>query len=146
MTGKERAAFRAQANGLETILQIGKSGLTETVLRQIEDMLTAKELIKIRLLESAPVAVRECADEIAAKTGADVIQMIGSKIVLYRYSPELHEKQRVKAKNIKMMKTLAIQKQRIKRAKEQKINAKSGKVYGRKQENRTQKENRNLWR
>ena len=92
MTGKERARLRAEANGLETILQIGKGGVTGAVISQIDGALTARELIKIRTLETSPDSGKECADRIAEATGAEVVQVIGSKIVLYRYSNELHEK------------------------------------------------------
>lgn len=116
MNGKERAALRAQANGLDTLLQIGKGGLTEAVLRQIDEMLTARELIKIRLLETSPVALAECADALAQQTGADIIQMIGSKIVLYRYSQPLHDKIKQKEANRKKIQKLALQKRRLESA------------------------------
>ncbi len=103
MTGKERAALRAQANSLEALFQIGKGGLSDAFIKQTDDALKARELIKIKvLLESSPVTPREVADEIAKATGAEVIQVIGGVIVLYRESPELKEKQAQKEKNKKM--------------------------------------------
>ena len=103
MTGKERAAFRAQANGLEPLFHIGKSGMNEGVIAQTDDALRARELIKVKvLLESSPITPREAADQLAAATGAEVIQVIGGVIVLYRESPELKEKAAQKEKNIKM--------------------------------------------
>lgn len=103
MTGKERAAFRAAANGLEPLFQIGKGGVTDAVIAQTDEALTARELIKVKvLLETSPIKPREAADEIAEKTGADVIQVIGGVIVLYRYSPELAEKKAQKEKNKKL--------------------------------------------
>jgi len=91
MTGKERAAFRAQANTLEPLFQLGKGGMSDAVIKQTDDALRARELIKVKvLLESSPITPRQAADELAAATGADVIQVIGGVIVLYRYSPELH--------------------------------------------------------
>ena len=93
MTGKERAAFRAQANALEPLFHIGKSGMNEGVIRQTDDALRARELIKVKvLLESSPITPRQAADELAAAVGAEVIQVIGGVIVLYRESPELKEK------------------------------------------------------
>ena len=93
MTGKERAAFRAQANSLEPLFHIGKSGMNEGVIRQTDDALRARELIKVKvLLESSPITPRQAADELAAAVGAEVIQVIGGVIVLYRESPELKEK------------------------------------------------------
>lgn len=102
MTGKERAAFRARANGLEPLFHIGKSGMNEGVIAQTDDALRARELIKVKvLLESSPITPREAADQLAAATGAEVIQVIGGVIVLYRQSPELMEKAAEKEKNLK---------------------------------------------
>ena len=93
MTGKERAAFRAAANHLEPLFQIGKGGLSDALIKQTDDALRARELIKLKvLLESSPITTRQAADEIAAAVGAEVIQVIGGVIVLYRESPELKEK------------------------------------------------------
>jgi len=103
MTGKERAAFRAQANALEPLFHIGKSGMNEGVIRQTDDALRARELIKVKvLLESSPITPRQAADELAAALGAEVIQVIGGVIVLYRESPELKEKAAQKEKNKKL--------------------------------------------
>ena len=102
MTGKERAAFRAQANALEPLFHIGKSGMNEGVIRQTDDALRARELIKVKvLLESSPITPRQAADELAAAVGAEVIQVIGGVIVLYRESPELKEKAAQKEKHKK---------------------------------------------
>ena len=85
MTSKERAKLRAQANPLEPIIQIGKEGMSENLITQIDDALDTRELIKIRVhLETAPETPREFADKIAAATESDVIQVIGGIIVLYR--------------------------------------------------------------
>ena len=103
MTGKERAAFRAAANHLEPLFQIGKGGLSDALIKQTDDALRARELIKVKvLLESSPITPRETADELAKATGAEVIQVIGGVIVLYRESPELKEKALQKEKNKKM--------------------------------------------
>ncbi len=102
MTGKERAAFRAKANGLEPLFQVGKGGMSEALIKQTDDALRARELIKVKvLLESSPITPRETADELAKATGAEVIQVIGGVIVLYRESPELKEKALQKEKNKK---------------------------------------------
>ena len=85
MTSKERAALRAKANGLEPIIQLGKEGISENLLTQIDDTLDTRELIKIRVhLESAPETPKELAQKLAAPLGAEVIQVIGGIIVLYR--------------------------------------------------------------
>ncbi len=103
MTGKERAAFRAQANHLEPLFQVGKGGMSDALVKQTDDALRARELIKVKvLLESSPITPRETADELAKATGAEVIQVIGGVIVLYRESPELKEKALQKEKNKKM--------------------------------------------
>ena len=103
MTGKERAAFRAKANGLEPLFQVGKGGMSDALIKQTDDALRARELIKVKvLLESSPITPRETADELAKATGAEVIQVIGGVIVLYRESPELKEKALQKEKNKKM--------------------------------------------
>ena len=103
MTGKERAAFRAQANHLEPLFQVGKGGMSDALIKQTDDALRARELIKVKvLLESSPITTRQAADEIAAAVGAEVIQVIGGVIVLYRESPELKEKALQKEKNKKM--------------------------------------------
>ncbi|MFR5876807.1 MAG: ribosome assembly RNA-binding protein YhbY [Eubacterium sp.] len=85
MTSKERAALRAKANPLEPIIQIGKEGITDNLITQIDDTLDVRELIKIRVhLETAPDAPRQFANELGETLGADVIQVIGGVIVLYR--------------------------------------------------------------
>lgn len=85
MTSKERAQLRAQANTLEPIIQIGKEGMSDNLIAQIDDTLDVRELIKIRVhLETAPMSPKEFANELATALGADVIQVIGGIIVLYR--------------------------------------------------------------
>ena len=102
MTGKERAQFRAQANHLEPLFQVGKGGMSDALIKQTDDALRARELIKVKvLLESSPITPRETADALAAATGAEVIQVIGGVIVLYRESPELKEKALQKENNKK---------------------------------------------
>ncbi|MBQ7547045.1 MAG: ribosome assembly RNA-binding protein YhbY [Clostridia bacterium] len=104
MTGKERAKYRAAANGLEPVFQIGKGGVTDALLAQVESALTARELIKIKaLLETIPESPKEMAQQIAAATKADVIQVIGGCIVLYRENPELRQAEKEKEKRKKEM-------------------------------------------
>lgn len=119
MTGKERAAFRAAANHLEPLFQIGKGGLSDALIKQTDDALRARELIKLKvLLESSPITTRQAADEIGAAVGAEVIQVIGGVIVLYRESPELKEKALQKEKNKK--KAAKLQKEKLYAAKKEK--------------------------
>lgn len=88
LNSRQRAQLRGLANSFETILQIGKSGVTENTVKQVSDALEARELIKLRTLETCPTTPRETAEEIAEKTGADVVQVIGSRFVLYKESEE----------------------------------------------------------
>ncbi len=89
MTSKERAAFRAQANSLEPLFQIGKGGMSDALVEQTSDALRKRELIKLKvLLESAPESPREFADKLAEATGSDVIQVVGGSIVLYKENPD----------------------------------------------------------
>ena len=86
MTSKERANFRSMANNIQSILQIGKNGISDNFMKQVDDALEARELIKITLLETAGESVKSLANEIAKSVNAEVIQVIGSKFVLYRKS------------------------------------------------------------
>ena len=95
MNSKERAALRAAANPLEPIFQIGKEGISENLISQLDDALDARELLKIRVhLETSPKKPRELADELQSLLGAEVIQVIGGVIVLYRKADE----EKIKAK------------------------------------------------
>ncbi len=85
LTSKERAYLRSLAVNEETILTLGKGGLSGEVIKQADDALEKRELIKGRILpESCPVSPREAAEAIAGKTGSVVVQVIGSRFVLYR--------------------------------------------------------------
>lgn len=84
MTSKQRAYLRGQANTLEPIFQIGKTGLSENLLTQLSDALEARELIKISVLETAPDTAKSLANDIANSIDTEVIQVIGSKITLFR--------------------------------------------------------------
>lgn len=102
MTSKERAALRAESHHLDPIFQIGKGGLSDAFFRQVDEALSTRELIKVRvLLETTPISPKEAAAELAARTGADVIGVVGGVIILYRYSQEKHDKEKQKEKNIK---------------------------------------------
>lgn len=88
LNSRQRAQLRGLANNIETIFQVGKSGVTENTVKQVSDALEARELIKLRTLETCPTSSRETADELAEKTGADVVQVIGSRFVLYKESKD----------------------------------------------------------
>ena len=85
ITSKQRAQLRGMAAALNTELQIGKSGITENVVRQAEEALAARELIKGRVLDNSLLSAREACDALCEACGADGVQVIGSKFVLFRY-------------------------------------------------------------
>ena len=84
LTSKQRAFLRSLATTEDTIVMVGKGGMSDQIIKQADDALTARELIKGKVLETADIDSREAAELIAAKTGADVVQVIGSKFVLFR--------------------------------------------------------------
>ena len=88
MKGSERAALRAQANTLQPIVQIGKEGITENLVKQVDDALTARELIKGTVQKNCDIPVRDCAHILAEELGAESIQVIGRRFTLYREKPE----------------------------------------------------------
>ena len=91
LTSKQRAEYRAQANGLDTTLIVGKGGVTEAVIAETENLLNARELIKGKVLESALMSAREVCDALCEATGADGVSVVGSKFVLYRFSEKCQE-------------------------------------------------------
>ena len=86
LTSKERAELRAQANSLDTTLMVGKSGVTEAVVAEAENLLTARELVKGKVLEGAFMTPREVCDALCEATGAEGVAVIGTKFVIYRFS------------------------------------------------------------
>ncbi len=91
LTSKERADLRAQANALETTLMVGKEGVTEAVVAEADRLLTARELIKGKVLESALMSAREVSEALCEATGADGVSCVGSKFVIYRFSEKCQE-------------------------------------------------------
>ena len=88
LTSKQRSVLRGIASTYETIFQVGKNGIQDTLITQVNDTLRARELIKLRVLDNSPYTAREAADEIAEKTGADVVQVVGSRFVLFKRDPK----------------------------------------------------------
>ena len=86
LNSKQRAKLRGIASTYDTIFQVGKGGISDTLIAQVEDALRNRELIKLRVLDNSMYSSREAAEEIAEKTGADVVQVIGWVIVLYKKS------------------------------------------------------------
>ena len=106
LTSKERAELRAQANTLDTTLIVGKGGVTEAVIAEADNQLTARELVKGKVLEGAMMTPREVCDAICEQTGADGVSVIGTKFVIYRFSEKLQAERnqvgRAKRKEVKV--------------------------------------------
>lgn len=88
MTSKQRAYLRGLANTIDAIVHVGKGGVSDAMIKQADDALTARELIKGKALETSPVSAREAAERLAAEVGAEVVQVIGRVFVLYRRNTE----------------------------------------------------------
>ena len=95
LNSKQRAQLRGLANGIDTILHIGKDGVGPNLVKQADDALEARELIKGRVLENSLLSPREGAEELARATRSEVVQVIGTKFVLYRQSHNKDKKDRI---------------------------------------------------
>ena len=92
MTGKERAALRAEAHHLTPVVHVGHQGLTPTLFQAMDDALRARELVKVQLTRTVDVPVKDAANALATASAAEVIQVIGRTATLYRHNPELVRK------------------------------------------------------
>lgn len=88
LTSKQRAYLRGLANTMEAIFQVGKGGVNDALIAQVDDALRVREIIKVRVLETSPESVKEVAQAVAVGTKADVVQVIGSRFVLFRRNPK----------------------------------------------------------
>ena len=95
LTSKQRAQLRGLANGIATILHVGKDGLGDNLIKQADDALEARELIKGKVLENSMLTAREAAEDLAKATRSEVVQVIGTKFVLYRQSHNKDKKDRI---------------------------------------------------
>ena len=95
LTSKQRAQLRGLANGIDTIVQIGKDGLGDNLVRQADEALEARELIKCRVLENAMLSPEQACRELAQRTRSEGVQMIGTKFVLYRESHRKDKKDKI---------------------------------------------------
>nr|WP_300169682.1 ribosome assembly RNA-binding protein YhbY [uncultured Flavonifractor sp.] len=95
LTSKQRAQLRGLANSIDTILHVGKDGIGENLVKQADDALEARELIKGKVLENSLLSSREAAEELAQKTRSDVVQVIGTKFVLYRPTHKKDKKDKI---------------------------------------------------
>jgi RNA-binding protein len=92
LTSKQRAQLRSLAHPLKAVVQVGKEGVTDDVVRTVLEALHNRELIKVKVLEGAPMEAREGAHEVAARVdGSEVVQVIGRTFVLYRRHPDSPE-------------------------------------------------------
>lgn len=118
LTSKQRAAFRARANALPVLLTVGKGGVTEQVVAEADTVLRARELVKGQVLESAALTAREACDALCAATGADGVQAVGSKFVLYRFSQKCEDGRKAAKKPKKVNPVRAGARARRQKAKE----------------------------
>lgn len=88
LKGKERSYLKSLSNTLEPILIIGKNGVTDNVIKQLDDALEARELIKIKLLDNSGLDAKEVANDVAKILKAEFVQSIGSKFTIYRKAKE----------------------------------------------------------
>ena len=105
LTSKQRADLRAQANDLDTTLMVGKGGVTENVLSEAARQLEARELVKGRVLEAALLSAREVCDALCEALGADGVQCVGSKFVIYRRSEKKAQEAARQARELKKRKS-----------------------------------------
>lgn len=101
LTSKQRAQLRGMAATMDTILHVGKDGISDNLIKQADDALEARELIKGRVLENSMYTAREAAEELSVATRSEVVQVIGSKFVLFRYQ---HKKDKRKIEPVKSKK------------------------------------------
>ena len=87
LTSKQRAILRKEAQSLAVVFQVGKGEIDDALVQSTRDCLAARELIKMKVLENSTYTAREAADLLAEKTGADCVQVIGGKFVLYKQKP-----------------------------------------------------------
>ena len=86
LTSKQRAQLRGLANSLDPIVHIGKDGINDNLVKQAEDALEAREIIKCRVQDNSMLTSREAAEDLSQRTRSEVVQVIGTKFVLYRTS------------------------------------------------------------
>ena len=95
LTSKQRSQLRSLANSIDTILHVGKDGIGENLIKQVNDALEARELIKGRVLENSMLTAREAAEELKVAARCEVVQVIGTKFVLYRESHSKPKEKRI---------------------------------------------------
>ena len=96
LNSTQRAQLRGLANDIDTIIHVGKDGIGGNLIKQADDALEAREIIKGKVLENSPLSPREGAEELARATRSEVVQVIGTKFVLYRESHTKEKDKRIK--------------------------------------------------
>ena len=118
MTIKQRAELRAKANELDTTLMVGKDGITDNLVSELDRQLEARELVKGKVLETALLTAREACDELCTRLSAEGIQCVGNKFVIYRRSETLAKKTGTAKAKVKVNPVrVGIQKRRAEREK-----------------------------
>ena len=114
LTSKERSALRGQATTLDTTLMVGKEGVSQTLIEEADRQLTARELIKGKVLENAMMTPREVCDALCEAPGAEGVAVIGTKFVIYRFSEkcqaERNQTGRAKRKEVSVAKSDPVRK------------------------------------
>ncbi len=100
MTSKERTRLRAQAMKMDSIFQIGKTGITPQQAEAVRDALKARELVKINVLKNCSEDTGALAKLLSERTGSEIVQVIGKKIILYKKNPQKEEKRRLAKKRV----------------------------------------------
>jgi RNA-binding protein len=88
-TGKQRAALRAEAHHLDPLVHVGHHGITPSVAQAVQEALRTKELVKIQMSRTSEVTARDAATQLSQQLGAEVIQVIGRTVTLYRHNPAI---------------------------------------------------------
>ena len=108
LTSKQRAQLRGLANTMDTILQVGKDGINENLVKQLDDALEARELVKCRVLENSLLTAREACQELCVLTRSEPVQVIGTKFVLYRTSHSIPREKRIELVTAGQKKTVKV--------------------------------------
>lgn len=93
MTSKQRAALRAECNQLKPLVHVGQEGISWDLIASLDDTLRVKELVKVQLNRSVEESAKSAAKQLAERTNAEVIQVIGKTVTLYRRNPKLTRKE-----------------------------------------------------
>ncbi|RVU54917.1 ribosome assembly RNA-binding protein YhbY [Anaerosphaera multitolerans] len=88
ITGKQRSYLKSIANNTKPLIQVGKNGITDSLIKQIDELLEAHEIVKISVLKNSPLFARDITEEITDSTNSEFVQQIGNKLTIYRESKE----------------------------------------------------------